>query len=136
MPHQGSRSVDAMTHPLVRELMAMLPPSDAPFSRQRRQQWVEAANAVLTLVYGDADDSDDAALHDDMASDIAGVVDDDPPDEQSAATSDGMDASESWQPPTAEPYNGSGSNGSGSWSSNGHDIAGRHRRPDFGRLSP
>lgn len=128
--------MDAMTHPLVRELMAMLPPSDAPFSRQRRQQWVEAANAVLTLVYGDADDPDDAALPDDMAGNTAGVDDDDVPDEPSTDTSDEMDVSESWQPPTAEPYNGSGSNGSGSWSSNGHDIAGRHRRPDFGRLSP
>jgi hypothetical protein len=124
MPHQGSRSVDAMTHPLVRELMGMLPPSDAPFSRQRRQQWVEAANAVLALVYGDIDDPDDAALADEMNL----VV-----DESSAAAVDPIDASEPWQAP-AEPYNGSSTNGSGSWSSNGHDIPGRHRRPDFGRL--
>lgn len=125
MPHQGGRSVDAMTHPLVRELLALLPPPDAPFSRQRRQQWVEAADAVLTLVYGDADDPDDAPLADEMN----GVV-----DESSVAAANPIDASEPWQAPAEQPYNGSSTNGSGSWSSNGHDIPGRHRRPDFGHL--
>ena len=125
MPHQGGRSVDAMTHPLVRELMAMLPSPDEPFSRQRREQWVEAANAVLTLVYGDADDPDDAALPDEVNLVVDG---------SSAPAVDPIDASEPWQAPVEQPYNGSSTNGSGSWSSNGHDIPGRHRRPDFGRL--
>ena len=47
-----------MTHPLLHELLAMLPPPEQPFSRQRRRQWIEAADAVLALVYGDQDDDD------------------------------------------------------------------------------
>jgi fructose-specific component phosphotransferase system IIB-like protein len=113
--------VDAMTHPLLRELLMMLPPPDTSFSRERRQHWIEAADAVLALVYGD--ESDDEA--DDVGED---------------KTVDAVEAVEAPQPwaveaePAPEPYNGTSHNGASSWASNGHEMVGRHRRPDFGRL--
>lgn len=119
--------MDAMTHPLVRELLAMLPPPDAPFSRERRRQWVEAANAVLTLVYGNDEDDDAGRAYEDVTPDV-------------------VDSSETPQPwpddarHIADPYNGadpahgSARNGAGAWASNGHEIVGRHRRRDLGLL--
>jgi hypothetical protein len=106
-PRRGDEFVDAMTHPLLRELLAMLPPPEAAFSRQRQHQWVEAAGAVLKLVYGDEDDPDaDDAQDFDYGLGDAGLGD----------------------------YVGEPHNGARAWATNGHEVAGRHRRVDFGRL--
>jgi hypothetical protein len=117
---RGTR-VDAMTHPLLRELLAMLPPPGEPFSRERRQHWVEAADAVLALVYGDESDEEIQDVEVDVTPDIV----------------DSQDAPPAWVDKAeriADPYNGSSHNGASAWAPNGHEIAGRHRRPDFGRL--
>jgi hypothetical protein len=104
--------VDAMTHPLLRELLAMLPPPEAPFSRQRRQHWIEAAEAVLALVYGD--DAEDAA-------------DDAVDDERTDAPA---------EVPAVEDHGGVSANGTATaWTPNGHEIAGRHRRIEHFGLS-
>jgi hypothetical protein len=97
--------VDAMTHPLLRELLVMLPSPGAPFPRDRQRQWVEAAEAVLTLVYGDdADDADNGDDDDDRDDDLAGEAS------------------------TVEDHGVSGNGATTAWTTNGHAIAGRHRR--------
>jgi hypothetical protein len=122
---QRGMPVDAMTHPLLRELLAMLPPPDAPFPRDRQRQWVEAAGAVLGLVYGDdIGDTDDVGEVDDVE-DVDG---------QSANAVEWVDdGSDVHLDQPAESYNGS-YNGAASRPPNGHEIAGRHRRPTFGRF--
>jgi hypothetical protein len=97
--------VDAMTHPLLRELLAMLPSTDTPFPRDRQRCWVEAAEAVLALVYGDDDDhADFGDDDDDRDDDLVGEA------------------------PTVEDHDVSGNGAATAWTTNGHAIAGRHRR--------
>ena len=40
-------------HPLLGQLLAMLPPDGAPWQRPARQRWIAAVDAVIDVLYED-----------------------------------------------------------------------------------
>jgi hypothetical protein len=53
----GAEAVPMAEHPLIKGLVAKLPPEGETFTPKQRQRWLDAAKVNLELIYADTDDA-------------------------------------------------------------------------------